>query len=71
MVTCKTAYRLFTRFKNSQHKIRSLLCTITDPPSLHDTTHPYKQTIRHLQAAFPSTETILDQFHLTFQVPVI
>lgn len=67
----KTVYRLFVRFRQAQHKIRSLLCTITDPPSQPDTTHPYKQTIRHLQTTFSSTDAILEQFHLTFQVPII
>lgn len=69
--TRKTVYRLFTRFKHAQYRIRSLLCTITDPPALPDTTHPYKQTINHLQATFPASNTLLEQFHLTFQVPII
>ena len=66
-----TAYRLFTRFRNAQHKIRSLLCTITDPPMLPDSTDPYKQTIHHLQTTFPSTDALLERFHLTFQEPII
>jgi hypothetical protein len=65
--TDSTIYRLYNRFKLSQHNIRTLLTRISRPPQLKKTTKPVIQTILHLKDAFREYNCPITAFQYTFQ----
>jgi hypothetical protein len=63
----RSIHRWWRRFALlRQSAIRSLLCTVAAAPSVQ-LPDPAIATIRHMQAAFPSTTCPIDDFHCTFQ----
>jgi hypothetical protein len=70
-ISTRTAYRLFTRFKHSQHTIRSKLLTIKDSPPSTASSSALIQTVLHLHEAFTGCDNPLIAYQLQFQVSVM
>ena len=60
-------YHIFSKFKDSQAKIRTLLMSIKDPPSLKHTKNSVFQTIQHIRSAFKDSPCPISQFQYYFQ----
>lgn len=60
-------YRIFRKFKDNQVRIRTLLMSIKDAPTLKSTKESVIQTIVHLKDAFPDTVNPISVFQHHFQ----
>lgn len=66
----ETLYHLIARLRRRLDLLRTRLCGRTPPPQSLDL-DPLFQTLRHLQAAFPSASCPVDAFQFELQLPFL
>lgn len=62
-------YRLYSRFKHEQSRIRAILSGIKDPPLPGHSANPAFLTLMHLKTVFKGCPCPISEFQHHFQVP--